>query len=139
MDQARDRLDFVPRRDFDALKAQVDALRQQVEHHLTSSVHHTHGGGAAGASGAAGFESGAQVHGELHTHPGDPTHDHPGGAAAHAHETGGAGPGGGPGAPGAGPTGSAAGGAAARSGAGDEPGTLAGDGRARSIPVDEGE
>ncbi len=66
MEQARDRFDFVSRRDFDALKAQVDALRHQVEHHVTSSVHHTHAAGGAGAA----REAGAQVHGELHTHPG---------------------------------------------------------------------
>ncbi len=62
MEQTRDRFDFVPRRDFDALKAQVDALRHQVEHHLTSSVHHTHG-----AAAGAARETGAQVHAELHT------------------------------------------------------------------------
>ena len=43
MDGAKDRLDFVPRKDFDALRAQVDALRQQMELHLSAAVHHSHG------------------------------------------------------------------------------------------------
>ncbi len=72
MDQARDRFDFVPRKDFEALQAQVDALRRQIELHLTNAVHHTHGAGTGGAAGAGAWADsapGGYASGELHTHP----------------------------------------------------------------------
>lgn len=65
MDEAMDRFDFVSRRDFEALRGQVDALRHQVETHLTASVHHEH---------KTGDPAGAHVHGEVHTHPGGEKH-----------------------------------------------------------------
>lgn len=53
VDDMRGRLEFVPRREFDALKAEVDGLRAQVERHMT---HGTHAGapGTGGAGGASG-------------------------------------------------------------------------------------
>jgi polyhydroxyalkanoate synthesis regulator phasin len=52
MDDMRGRVDFVTRREFEALRADVDTLKTQVERHATHGGHHTHGG-AAGATGAA--------------------------------------------------------------------------------------
>lgn len=48
MDEMRDRVDFVSRRDFDALKAEVAELRAQVERHASSGAHHTHGAAGSG-------------------------------------------------------------------------------------------
>lgn len=42
MDEMRGRLEFVPRREFDALKAEVAQLRAQVEGHTAAGVHHAH-------------------------------------------------------------------------------------------------
>ena len=42
----RDRLEFVPRREFDELKAQVEALKAEVEAHRAHPTHHTHDTGS---------------------------------------------------------------------------------------------
>lgn len=42
VEQVRERLEFVPRREFEELKAQVEALRQELEQHRAHTVHHTH-------------------------------------------------------------------------------------------------
>jgi polyhydroxyalkanoate synthesis regulator phasin len=54
VDDMRGRLEFVPRREFDALKADVDGLRAQVERHLTQGGHQTPGTGGFGTGGAGG-------------------------------------------------------------------------------------
>ena len=53
-DDARTRLEFVPRREFEELRAEVVALRERVERHEAASAHGTGptttpGGGATGA------------------------------------------------------------------------------------------
>jgi polyhydroxyalkanoate synthesis regulator phasin len=59
MDDMRERVDFVTRREFDDLKAELAALRAQVEGHTTSGVHHAHGaGGSTHAPGTAGTGAG---------------------------------------------------------------------------------
>lgn len=50
-EEARWRLDFVPRREFEALKAEVADLRSRIARHETSP--HAPEGGAAGPGGAA--------------------------------------------------------------------------------------
>jgi len=42
VEEVRERLEFVPRREFEELKAQVDALRQELDAHLAQGTHHTH-------------------------------------------------------------------------------------------------
>jgi polyhydroxyalkanoate synthesis regulator phasin len=42
MDEMRGRLEFVPRREFDTLKAEVAQLRAQIEGHTAAGVHHSH-------------------------------------------------------------------------------------------------
>jgi polyhydroxyalkanoate synthesis regulator phasin len=57
VDDMRGRLEFVPRREFDALKAEVDGLRAQVERHMSHGGHQTTGtagSGGAGGQGAGG-------------------------------------------------------------------------------------
>jgi polyhydroxyalkanoate synthesis regulator phasin len=56
VDDVRGRLEFVPRREFDALKAEVAALRAQVERHASAGVHHSHSG-AESAAGSTTTES----------------------------------------------------------------------------------
>ena len=51
VDDMRGRLEFVPRREFDALKADVDSLRDQVERHMTQGGHQPTGTGAYGGTG----------------------------------------------------------------------------------------
>lgn len=46
VDDMRGRLEFVPRREFDTLKAEVAALRARLDQHMNSS-----GGGTGGAAG----------------------------------------------------------------------------------------
>lgn len=55
VEEMRGRLDFVPRREFDALRAEVAELRSQIERHLTHGAHHQHGesGGGFGAGGSS--------------------------------------------------------------------------------------
>src|SRR5690606_8543724 len=53
VDDMRGRLEFVPRREFDMLKAEVDGLRAQVERHMSHGGHQTTGTGASGATGGA--------------------------------------------------------------------------------------
>jgi polyhydroxyalkanoate synthesis regulator phasin len=60
VEDMRTRVDFVPRREFDALKGEVAALRAQVERHAAQGGHRTHaseppsssGTTAAGGAGA---------------------------------------------------------------------------------------
>jgi polyhydroxyalkanoate synthesis regulator phasin len=56
MDDMRGRLEFVPRREFDSLKAEVAELRTQVERHMSHGPHPTGtgGGSAAGGTGSTG-------------------------------------------------------------------------------------
>jgi polyhydroxyalkanoate synthesis regulator phasin len=56
VDDMRGRLEFVPRREFDALKAEVDGLRAQVERHMSHGGHQTTG--TTGSGGAAGHGAG---------------------------------------------------------------------------------
>jgi len=42
VEDVRERLEFVPRRDFEELRAQVAALRQELEAHRAQAVHQTH-------------------------------------------------------------------------------------------------
>jgi polyhydroxyalkanoate synthesis regulator phasin len=59
MDDMRERVDFVTRREFDELKAELATLRAQVDGHTTSGAHHSHGaGGSAHEPGTAGSGSG---------------------------------------------------------------------------------
>lgn len=50
VDNVKERLEFVPRREFDELKEQVAALRQELDEHRAHAVHHSHNaeGGPAG-------------------------------------------------------------------------------------------
>jgi polyhydroxyalkanoate synthesis regulator phasin len=60
MDDMRERVDFVTRREFDELKAEVAALQAQVERHAGSGVHHSHGAsGSAHAPGTSGSGTGS--------------------------------------------------------------------------------
>lgn len=51
VEDVRERLEFVPRREFDALKDEVANLRAELDAHRTHAVHHSHGseGGTGGA------------------------------------------------------------------------------------------
>lgn len=53
VDDMRGRLEFVPRREFDALKAEVDGLRAQVERHMTHGAHQSPDTGSAGGAGGS--------------------------------------------------------------------------------------
>ena len=58
VEDMRGRVDFVTRREFDALKLDVAELRTQVERHAAQGSHHTHS--AAGAApGTGGTQTGA--------------------------------------------------------------------------------
>jgi polyhydroxyalkanoate synthesis regulator phasin len=48
VEEMRTRVDFVTRREFDELKAEIAALRTQVDSHATHGGHHAHG--AAGSA-----------------------------------------------------------------------------------------
>jgi polyhydroxyalkanoate synthesis regulator phasin len=63
VDDMRGRLEFVSRREFDALKAEVDGLRVQVERHMTHGGHQTTGTGPAGAA-SSGHGSGGSAAGD---------------------------------------------------------------------------
>jgi hypothetical protein len=52
MDDMRGRLEFVPRREFDSLRAEVAELRTQVERHMAHGAHQTPGGAGPGSGGA---------------------------------------------------------------------------------------
>jgi polyhydroxyalkanoate synthesis regulator phasin len=54
VDDMRGRLEFVPRREFDALRADVDGLRAQLERHMTHGAHAAPGTGGAAAAGTGG-------------------------------------------------------------------------------------
>lgn len=43
VEEVRERLEFVPRREFEELRAQVAALKQEFDAHQAQAVHHTHG------------------------------------------------------------------------------------------------
>ena len=60
MDDMRGRLEFVPRREFDSLRAEVTELRTQVERHMSHGGHQTSGTGSAagGGTGTDGSASG---------------------------------------------------------------------------------
>jgi polyhydroxyalkanoate synthesis regulator phasin len=58
MDDMRGRVDFVTRREYDALKSEVAELRQQVERHMTHGGHQT-GTGTGGTGGAGPGATGA--------------------------------------------------------------------------------
>lgn len=59
MEDMRGRLEFVPRREFDSLKAEVSELRKQVERHMSHGAHQGSGTGSAGGTGASGSAPGA--------------------------------------------------------------------------------
>ena len=67
VDDMRGRLEFVPRREFDALKVEVEGLRAQVERHMTQGGHQTPGtsgfGTGAGSPGSAAGPSTGTGHG----------------------------------------------------------------------------
>jgi polyhydroxyalkanoate synthesis regulator phasin len=67
VDDMRGRLEFVPRREFDALKAEVDGLKVQVERHMSHGGHPatgTAGAGAAGDTGTSGQGAGGSATGD---------------------------------------------------------------------------
>jgi polyhydroxyalkanoate synthesis regulator phasin len=43
VEEVRERLEFVPRREFEALRDEVAELRRTLEEHRAHAVHHTHG------------------------------------------------------------------------------------------------
>jgi len=45
VEDVKERLEFVPRREFEELRAQVAALRQELDAHRAQAVHLTHGEG----------------------------------------------------------------------------------------------
>ena len=51
IDEMRTRMDFVPRKEFDALRTEVTELRAQVERHINANVHHQHGAAGETAPG----------------------------------------------------------------------------------------
>jgi polyhydroxyalkanoate synthesis regulator phasin len=63
VDDMRGRLEFVPRREFDALKAEVDGLRAQVERHMSHGGHAT-GSAGQGATGSTGHGAGGSAAGD---------------------------------------------------------------------------
>jgi polyhydroxyalkanoate synthesis regulator phasin len=65
MDDMRGRVDFVTRREFDSLRAELDVVKTQVERHITHGGHHGQdradhaaGGTGAGGTGAGGTGAG---------------------------------------------------------------------------------
>lgn len=54
VDDMRGRLEFVPRREFDALKADVDSLRAQFERHMAQGGYKPTGTSGYGTTGGAG-------------------------------------------------------------------------------------
>jgi polyhydroxyalkanoate synthesis regulator phasin len=50
VEDVRERLEFVPRREFEELRAQVAVLKQEMEEHRAQAVHHTHGNAGGPAS-----------------------------------------------------------------------------------------
>jgi polyhydroxyalkanoate synthesis regulator phasin len=59
VEDMRTRVDFITRREYDALKKEIDELRAQVERHMSHGTHHSHGAGAAdGSPGAPGTGGG---------------------------------------------------------------------------------
>ena len=63
VDDMRGRLEFVSRREFDALKAEVDGLRAQVERHMSHGGHQTSGTGGFGTGGAGAAGTGSATGG----------------------------------------------------------------------------
>ena len=60
VDDMRTRMDFVPRREFDALRTEVTELRAQIERHVNANVHHQHtASGTTPPGTAAGTGTGA--------------------------------------------------------------------------------
>jgi polyhydroxyalkanoate synthesis regulator phasin len=53
VDDMRGRLEFVPRREFDALRAEVAELRTQVERHMSHGAHQHGSAPGAGAGGSS--------------------------------------------------------------------------------------
>jgi polyhydroxyalkanoate synthesis regulator phasin len=79
MDDMRGRLEFVSRREFDSLRAEVAELRTQVERHMSHGAHQTPGGagpdrggtaaggsasGGPGSAGASGYGAGGSGAGD---------------------------------------------------------------------------
>jgi polyhydroxyalkanoate synthesis regulator phasin len=64
MEDVRGRLDFVTRREFDTLKAELGELRRQVERHATHGAHHHHAPGERGAEGGTGQGAGGSSMGD---------------------------------------------------------------------------
>jgi hypothetical protein len=60
MEDMRGRVDFVTRREFDQLRSEIDALRAQVERHMSHGGHHSHaaGSGTGGGTGTGGTGTG---------------------------------------------------------------------------------
>lgn len=63
MEDMRGRLEFVPRREFDSLKAEVAELRTQVERHMSHGAHPT-GTGGTGSTGTGGYGAGGSSAGD---------------------------------------------------------------------------
>lgn len=64
VEEMRGRLEFVPRREFDTLRAEVAELRTQVERHMTHGGHSHAGEAGAGSTGAGGFGAGGSAAGD---------------------------------------------------------------------------
>lgn len=59
VEEMRGRLELVPRREFDALKAEVAELRTQVERHMSHGGHRQPGAAGPGAAGTTAGAAGA--------------------------------------------------------------------------------
>ena len=65
VDDMRGRLEFVPRREFDSLRAEVAELRAQVERHMSHGGHRQDAAaGGTGSAGSAGFGAGGSAAGD---------------------------------------------------------------------------
>jgi polyhydroxyalkanoate synthesis regulator phasin len=67
MEDVRGRLEFVPRREFDALRDEVAGLKLQVERHMAQGGHHHHAppaGGAGAGTGGTGHGAGGSAEGD---------------------------------------------------------------------------
>jgi polyhydroxyalkanoate synthesis regulator phasin len=64
VDDVRGRLDFVTRREFDALRTELAELRSQIERHASHGGHHHHAPGTAGTETTGGHGAGGSSMGD---------------------------------------------------------------------------